>query len=191
MGLARWRQTPPYPLGAVVLQEPTLAIGLPFTRPALDSCKRAVRLHVPRSGFVAKVLLQNFVAQAADELRAGHGKQGFHAAVQIPRHKVRAAHINLLVASVVEVIDAAVLEKAAENTLHPDGFADPGNTRPQSAHAANNHVDLHARLRGAIERANQSHVLDSVHLENHVTIAVLLVALDFALDQPFDALAQA
>ena len=48
-----------------------------------------------------------------------------------------------------EAIDAAVLEEAPDDRLHPDVLGQARNSRPQAADAAHDEVDRDAGARGS------------------------------------------
>ena len=54
-------------------------------------------------------------------------------AVEVPLHQVGAAKIDLVLSAVAEVVDAAVLEEAADDADHPDVLAPARHARPQAA----------------------------------------------------------
>ena len=95
-----------------------------------------------------------------------NGKQRLHAFQQVARHPVSATNINFFFAAVGEVENPAVLEKASDNAAYLDVVADAAHARPQSANAAHHQVNLHSRLRGAIELAHDVAVQQRIHLDD-------------------------
>ncbi len=93
-------------------------------------------------------------------------KQDFHALVQIARHPVGAAEVDLRLAAVLEVKDAAVLEEPAHDAAHADAVADATNPRPQGANATYEQIDLHAGLRSVVEGLDNICVNQGVDLDD-------------------------
>ncbi len=90
------------------------------------------------------------------------GEQELDAAVQIARHQVGAAGIDLFFASVAEIIDAAVLEEATDNASHRDVFTDTRQASTKAAEAAHDEIDLHARARGFVQELDHLFVFKRV-----------------------------
>ena len=59
--------------------------------------------------------------------RVEDGCEDLHAAVEIALHQVGAAHEDFFFAPVVKVVDAAVLQKAADEADDADRFAQSGH----------------------------------------------------------------
>ena len=66
--------------------------------------------------------------------------------VQIARHQVGASQVDLFLTAVLEIIDAAVFQEAADNARHLDILADTRNSRPERAHAADQQPNAHTGL---------------------------------------------
>src|ERR1700722_2711542 len=111
--------------------EPRLAIHR--TR-AIDGQKfiNAIRLSRAGSAVVSQAFLENAIPQPPDDPRIQDRKQNLYAPVEVARHQIRAAHIHLFCAAVLEVIQAAVFKKPPDNADHPNVFADSWNSRTQA-----------------------------------------------------------
>ena len=77
-------------------------------------------------------------------------RYGFYSPVEVARHPVSRAEVELIVTAVREVEEARVLEKTPDNAHHPDSVAHARNSGPQAADAAHYEIDVHARLRRRI-----------------------------------------
>ena len=75
-----------------------------------------------------------------------------------------ADEVDLALAAVLEAEDARVLEEAVDDAGDPDVVADARDAGAEAADAAHDEVDLHARLRGAVERLDDRRVDERVHL---------------------------
>ena len=73
-------------------------------------------------------------------------EQDFHALMQIARHPIGAAEVDLRLAAVLEVKDSAVLEEPPHDAAHADAVADATNSRSQRAYATHQQIDVHSCL---------------------------------------------
>src|SRR5215469_6800828 len=71
---------------------------------------RSVRQHCPGLNFISKVCGQNFVAEMPDHIWFPNWHEDFHSMVEVPRHQIGAADIDLLVPVIVKVVHTAVFE---------------------------------------------------------------------------------
>src|SRR5438045_1325884 len=110
--------------GITNVLRPTLKIDLAvesfFCRTGLDPFVKAVRPQRARVDVVAQVSIKNFLLQVLFEPGIVDRTDDLNAAVQITRHPVRAADINLFITVVREIQDAAVLKKASDDAAHSD-----------------------------------------------------------------------
>ena len=67
----------------------------------------------------------------------------------------------------------------------------PGDARPQAAEAADDQVNLHARLRGAVERPANGALLERVALDDDLRRPAGLGVLGLALDHREEPVAHA
>ena len=111
--------------------------------------------------------------------------------IDIARHQVGAADVDLLLAAVVEVVNAAVFQKTPHDADHFDVIADPRHAGPQTADAAHQQLDL-ARPPAMPDTAARiiSGIHQRVHLENQMALAPGLAVLDLALDHGLQSLPQ-
>ena len=80
-----------------------------------------------------------------------YGEHHFHPLVEVAGHPVGARKVDFFLATVRKVKDAAVLEETADDASHVNAFADSANSGPKSTHTSYQEIDLHSRLRRAIE----------------------------------------
>ncbi len=93
-------------------------------------------------------------------------EQDFDPPIQVARHQIGAAHVKRRIAIVVEVVDARMLQEAADDTHHLDIIADSGDARTQAANTANDQIDLHARLGRHIEMADDLAIHQRIAFED-------------------------
>src|ERR1700751_3716736 len=97
------------------------------------------------------------------QLRGAHVEHHLPALINISMHPVRAAEICFRFTAVAEYEDPAVLEKAADHAPHANPAADAAQARSQRTGPAHHQFDLHARLRSAVERLDNSFVEQRVY----------------------------
>ena len=129
---------------------------------------RAAREHSPRFHIVRQVDRQDLVANAPHQGRVVEWEKHLHSLVDVARHQVRAADIDLFLTAVAEVVNPAMLKEPAHDAHDFNVIADAGHPRAQAADAPHQELDFHPRLGGAIEGANQRHVHQGIHLENEM-----------------------
>src|ERR1043166_7561462 len=125
-----------------------------------------------------------------DDFDVADRRERLDAPIEVAFHHVGAADVHLLVPAVLEPEDARVFQEAADDRAHADVIADAGDAGTQAADAADDHVDLHARLRGAVEHTNHLVVGDRVYLEDDPRRAARFRMLGFAVDQLAETRAQ-
>ena len=84
--------------------------------------------------------------ELAAKVRIEDGENDLHPAVQVAGHEIGAAEKDEGIAAVGEDVDAAVLEEAVDDAADADGFAEAGNSRTETADAADDHVEGDAFL---------------------------------------------
>lgn len=75
-----------------------------------------------------------------------NGEHHFNPPVKVAWHQICTAEKRLLVSTIPEIEDAAVLEKAPQDTRDPDVFRQPLDAGSQAAHASNKEVDRDPRI---------------------------------------------
>ena len=86
----------------------------------------SVALEMTCLGFVPEVNREN-VLEPGRELGVLDGEENLDAAIEIARHQVRAAQIDLFRAAIPEVVNAAVLQESAHDAGDADVLADAGD----------------------------------------------------------------
>src|SRR6266550_7104884 len=89
---------------------------------------------------------------------------GFHPAIQVPRHPVGGAKIELIVTSIREVEESRVLEKSADDTDDSYPVADTRHAGAEATDAPHDQIDFHSRLRCSVQRLDDLRIDDGVHL---------------------------
>src|SRR5215216_4455177 len=126
-----------------------------FAARRLDPAVCAVWLELPSVGGIPPIGRDDLVSDLRCPTPIFNGEDHFDSPVKIALHQVGTAKINLVLATVAEVIDAAMLQEAANQTDHADVLAPTGNARSQAACPAHDELDLHPSAGRAIERTNQ------------------------------------
>src|SRR5262249_39640088 len=103
--------------------------------------------------------------------------------VQVSSHDVGAAQINLFAAVILEIVDPAVLQEAADNTRDPNILANSIDAGTQRTNPADQQIDLYAGLRRLVQQPDHPDVFKRVHLESQPRGPALLGMGDFAANQ--------
>ena len=123
--------------------------GLALLR--LGSLVAAIRLQFPGAGVVAQIDMQALFQNLCLEYRIIHRETGFHAVKQIAIHPVSTGAVHQVVATMVEMVDAGVLQKAADNGAYADVFRQSGDAGFQATNTAHDQINLYPRLAGPIQ----------------------------------------
>src|SRR5262245_14912267 len=113
--------------------EPGLAVERLLVRSRAHPPIRSVGLELARLDGVAKLDGEEAVAHLGVQRRICQREHDLDTMIQVARHQVRAAEIDLLLTAVAEVVDTAVLQKPPDDADHTDALADARNARPQTA----------------------------------------------------------
>ena len=68
----------------------------------------------------------------------------FDPAIKIARHPVGTGEVNVGLAGIFKIVNAAVLEKSSDDADDANIFAERRHSRAQTTNAANDEIDLHA-----------------------------------------------
>src|SRR3989441_825612 len=115
--------------------------------------------------------------------RDGH----LNPAAQIARPPVGGPDVIVGGTPVLEVIDARVLQEAAEDARDPDTLRQAGYAGAQHADAAHHQLDARAGLRGTVQRGDHRTVGQPVQLHPDAAAAAGTRVLGLALDQVEEA----
>jgi len=124
-----------------------IARGLARPAPAIVT----VALHQPGRLVVAEKRRQPFGDHAPLQPPVVDRERDFDTPEQIPIHPVRARQIHLFLATVVEIEDPMVFEKAPDNRTHGDVLRQARHARLQRTHTTHDQIDLHAGLRRFVQ----------------------------------------
>jgi len=102
---------------------------------------------------------------------AQHGifyrKHYFNALIELAWHPIGAGYIDLFLATVGEIEDAAVLEETAYDASHLDVVADAANSGAQSAHASHQKIDLHSGLGCTVQGSDDVLIEQCIHFRDN------------------------
>src|ERR1700739_2039083 len=136
-----------------------------------------------RLSIIRQIRIENLSTNALAEKFVTQRHQHFYSLVEIARHPVGAANVNFFFATILEIIDTAVLQESSDNTAHPDAIAQTANPRAQRADAANDQIDLPACLRSLVQGLDNVLVEQSIHLGDDPPRSTLPRVLGFAIDK--------
>src|SRR5437879_13396620 len=128
-----------------------------------DVAPRSVGPELPRQDVVGERDVEDLLQPLA-QLRIGDWDDRLDAPVEVSRHEVRRSEVVLGPASVAEGEDTGVLEELADDRANPMPFRESGPARTKRAHAADEEVDLSARLRRGVEGVDDLLVVQGVEL---------------------------
>ena len=94
---------------------------------------RTVRPHVACFDLIGEVGVKDVAAEVVDQFGIAHGKNNLDSAVEVSRHQIGAAEIDLFLASISEIVDSTVFEEAADDAGYFNVFAYALNPRTQAA----------------------------------------------------------
>src|SRR5215203_6113567 len=86
--------------------------------------------------------------------------------LQIARHPIGTADIQLILAAIREPENATMFEKASHHTAYANIFRQTLNSGAQYADAAHDQIDLHACARGLVKLLDNLEIGERVELRN-------------------------
>src|SRR3954447_19424906 len=140
-----------------------------------------VRAEVPGVRVVRQRALER-IEQVVAQRRVLDRRHQLDPRVEVARHEVGRADVDLGLAVALEGQDPRVLEEAADDRVDADVLRDARHARHQAADAADVQVDGHAGLRGAVQRADAAPVDQRVELHRDARRPPSLVRGHRALD---------
>ena len=152
----------------------------------------AVGVEFPGVAVVGKEDTEDFL-QFLGEMGIFDGHDRFHPAIEVPGHPIGTPDVNFFVATVAEVKNARVFQKAPNDAKDANVFAQAGNAGAQATDAANDEIDLDACLGGFVENGNNLGIDEGVHFSNDSSFRAALLmgalAIDFPADEGNEAIA--
>src|SRR5580698_5292691 len=145
----------------------------------------AVRLQDASLFRVREVRLNHFGINLIAEFGVAHVEHHFDALVNISKHPVCAAKIQLGLAAITESENAAVLEKATDDAAHTNAATEAAHAGTQRARSANDQFNIHAVLRGFAERFDDLLVEQRIHFREDERFFAGACVGGFAFDQRF------
>ena len=145
---ARWRFLERFSTAGQARIRHKILVGVErlFARGGLYARGTAIRQELPALLVVLEICHHNLTENLFMNGRIENRTQNLDAAVKIPRHHVRRGNVNRgfwmrqRVAS-TEAINAAVLEKPADNRFNADVLGQAWNSRTQTTNAANDQIN--------------------------------------------------
>src|SRR5437763_2826386 len=139
---------------------------------------------------VAQVRREQNVLQVFFQPRVVDGHERLDSPVEVARHPVGAARVDLLFAAVREVEDAAVFEEATDDASDAYVLRLPLDAGAQHADAAHYQINLYARARSLVERGDDLGVGYAVDLDDDARREARARVLGLAADERERLLAQ-
>jgi len=145
---------------------------------------------MPRPTVVLQREFERLEEDAALQPSIEDRERGLHAPEQVALHPVGACAVQLVRAAGLEEHHAAVFEETTQDRTHPDVLGDSRDAGSEATHASNDQVDLHARLRGAVERLDHLRLGERVHLRDDARRLALICERRFTADEREQRLVQ-
>src|SRR4051794_37409189 len=117
-----------------------------------------VGLKLPRLYVVLQAQFKHVVSQHATQGRVVYWNDHLDPAIEVSRHPIGASDIDLLLSTVAEVEDTAVLQESSDDRDDAYVLGKVGNAGPQAADAPDNKIDLHSARRRSIEAPDEFRV---------------------------------
>ena len=133
------------PAQAGMRQQPLLAADRRLIVGRLAADVATIAAQLTRPLIVVQLGFEHAAANVGADAGIFDREEGLDPPIQVTGHQVGAAQVDLGIAAVLEIINAAVLEEAPDDAGHADVLADPRHARPQAADAAHDQIDLDAR----------------------------------------------
>ena len=91
--------------------------------------------------------VQDLLDNASLDLRIDHREVDLDAPIEVPRHPVRTAQIQIGIPSVLEVEHARVFQELVHDTHDADALGHSRQSWTETANPTNDEIDLDSRLR--------------------------------------------
>src|SRR5437763_11810336 len=124
-----------------------LGLGTRLRSFRLQPTVTAIGLQLARFDAIVQKPGKNFVDDEVAQLRSLDWKRDFNPTQKIPRHPIGAGKVHFRLAAIFKTINAAVLEKTANDTHDTDVVAQSGDFGTQTADSADNQVDSDLGIR--------------------------------------------
>src|SRR5438128_11305941 len=111
----------------------------------------AIGLQLARFYLIIEETRQNIVHHFFARSGRINGEGNLDPPIKITRHPIRAGEINVGLAGVFKIINAAVLEKTSDDADDPNVFTQARHSRSQTTNPADDEIDFYARARGLIK----------------------------------------
>ena len=119
-------------------------------------------------------------------------RRGYLYALQsVACHEVGGGYVDLAVIAAAENVYTRVLEKSADDAHNADIFGVALDTGAQTADTANDHFDLHARLRSFYQAFHYLLIGQRIELQPDVGFPALARLCRFTLDKVYHFILQA
>ena len=138
-----------------------------------------------KTGFdvIGEVARNNDFEKLSAKFLIENRENDFDAAVEIARHKIGAAKIDVGIAPVVENIDAAMFEEAIDDASDGDVLAEARDAWAKATNSTNQQLDGDPFLGGVVEGLNNFFVYKSVGLNENTGRATCTVVGAFTLNE--------
>src|SRR5436853_7604826 len=130
----------------MAIAEGRLCVELGIVITAHDASVGAVRTQTPRFDIVLQIGIEHLGLDPRAQLRIIDRRDQLDPSLEVAKHPVRAADVDLFIASIRKVKDPAVLKKSPDDADDSNITRQSRHSRYQRANSANYQIDLDSRL---------------------------------------------
>src|SRR5437868_3837524 len=167
-----------------------LGLGARFLALGLQASISAVGLEFARLYAIEQKIRQRFLENPIPQSRGRDWPRDLDPAEEIPRHPVGARKKYFRLSGILETVNAAVLEKPADDADDANVFAHLRNLRPQTTNAAHDEIDGDFGAGGFVELLDDLAIDQRIHFRDDSGRFARARICDLAVDQPEEALLQ-
>ena len=132
---------------------------------------------------IREVSWDNDLEELAAKFDIENGENDFDSAVEITRHEIGAAEVNMGISGVVKNVDAAVFEEAIDDTSNGDVITEARNAGAEATDATNEELDGDALLGRLVEGVNNLFIHEGVGFDVDACGPTCTVVGAFAVDE--------
>ena len=132
---------------------------------------------------IREVSWDNDIEELAAKFDIENGENDFDSAVEITRHEIGAAEVNMGISGVVKNVDAAVFEEAIDDTSNGDVITEARDAWAQATNSTNQELDGDPFLGGVVEGLNNFFVHEGVGFNKNTGGPACAVVGAFAVNE--------
>src|SRR5215813_8582416 len=145
--------------------------------------------HEPASLYVVtQAQIKNFVFEVAFQFLVLDGDHQLHPPVEISKHPIGAADVDILFAAVQKIEYTAMLKEPSYDACDRDRCGEPRHARPERTHPPHDQLDRHTGLRCLIQSSHELGIGETVQLCDDAGGTSGRIVIHLTLDQLHEAI---